>query len=303
MLQDEDFNLALLEREKSFHQKNKEITNQLNMTLQMVEDGVKEGRDILNRPKTAPNRKSPVLEETTRPRSKSIKFKKESNATKVEESTYDDALMGLGAKEETIGTEATTRFLKAKLHVLQKELDAMMNEKCERDAMVSSLKEKVKGMEQDKAKDQKQINQLQSQCDKNQTQVDVLQAKNTLYQSQITQLKKDLESVNRTSKTATTETIQKDLKVNRLVEEVEKYKNLLNQKQVEFKEQLELEKKKFQEIEKEYQKLNKQKYELLNGFKKQNQLIEILKRQKMHIEAAKLLQFTEDEFMKSLNID
>ncbi|KAJ2996657.1 Golgin sub A member 2 [Globomyces sp. JEL0801] len=262
---------------------------------------MKEGRDILNRPKTAPNRKSPVLDITNWDHL--INRPKESNAAKVEESTYDDALMGLGAKEETIGTEATTRFLKAKLHVLQKELDAMMNEKCERDAMVSSLKEKVKGMEQDKAKDQKQINQLQSQCDKNQTQVDVLQAKNTLYQSQITQLKKDLESVNRTSKTATTETIQKDLKVNRLVEEVEKYKYLMNQKQVEFKEQLELEKKKFQEIEKEYQKLNKQKYELLNGFKKQNQLIEILKRQKMHIEAAKLLQFTEDEFMKSLNID
>jgi hypothetical protein len=44
---------------------------------------------------------------------------------------YKDTLMGLGpgADEDSLGAEATTRFLKAKVHVLQQELDKFVSEK------------------------------------------------------------------------------------------------------------------------------------------------------------------------------
>lgn len=47
--------------------------------------------------------------------------------------------------------------------------------------------------------------------------------------------------------------------------------------------------------------LEKQRNDLISAFRKQMKLIDLLKRQKMHIEASRLLSFTEDEFMKTLD--
>ena len=55
-------------------------------------------------------------------------------------------------------------------------------------------------------------------------------------------------------------------------------------------------------LQHEVRRLQSQKQELLSGFRKQAKLIDILKRQKAHAEAAKLLSFTEDEFVRTLDL-
>ena len=66
------------------------------------------------------------------------------------------------------------------------------------------------------------------------------------------------------------------------------------------KENQQEEKKRLDSLLAENRKLEKQKSDLIQGFRKQARLIDILKRQKMHLEAAKMLQFTEEEFVKAL---
>ena len=87
----------------------------------------------------------------------------------------------------------------------------------------------------------------------------------------------------------------------RAVEEAEKYKSALQKERTEAKELSKRDKQQLEQLVSENRQLEKQRAELMTGFKKQLKLIDILKRQKMHIEAAKVLSFTEEEFIKALD--
>ncbi|KAM6388599.1 testis-expressed protein 9 isoform 1-T1 [Pluvialis apricaria] len=151
----------------------------------------------------------------------------------------DDIIPSVGNE---IGAEAQIRFLKAKLRVMQEELDRVVYE-CR---------------------------------------------------------KKELETLKRVQKQATTSQSATEVRLNRALEEAERYKVELNKLKQSNKDVTNQELKTIEELKTENKKLQKQKGELMTGFKKQLKLIDILKRQKMHIEAAKMLSFTEEEFMKAL---
>ncbi|XP_066052147.1 testis-expressed protein 9 isoform X3 [Chamaea fasciata] len=112
--------------------------------------------------------------------------------------------------------------------------------------------------------------------------------------------KKELENLKRAQKQAAATQSATEVRLNRALEEVEKYKVELNKLKQSNKDVANQELKTIEELKTENRKLQKQKGELITGFKKQLKLIDILKRQKMHIEAAKMLSFTEEEFMKAL---
>lgn len=164
----------------------------------------------------------------------------------------DDIFSGVS---EDIGTEAQIRFLKAKLRVVQEELDNVVCEYKKMEDEIQGLKSQLKNFEEDCVRQQRTITLQQSQTEKFKTLFEEANKKCDGLQQQLSSVERDIANE---------------------------------------------EHKKIEALKSENKKLEKQKGELMIGFKKQLKLIDVLKRQKMHIEAAKMLSFTEEEFMKAL---
>jgi uncharacterized protein YoxC len=119
---------------------------------------------------------------------------------------------------------------------------------------------------------------------------------------EMTKMKKENDTLVRDKKKQVQDGGTKDARLQRVIEELEKHKLQLKEERTGDQAKNEHMRKDMDRLMDENKKLEKQRNELLTAFKKQMKLIDILKRQKMHIEAAKLLSFTEDEFTKTLEL-
>ncbi|KAJ3124282.1 Golgin sub A member 2 [Physocladia obscura] len=213
--------------------------------------------------------------------------------------------------EDGIGLEATNRLLKAKLVVIQEEMEKVVKNQGVKDTAIAMLEEKLKFFDDERNKISKNMHTLQSQIEKaNKANID-LKARNEILETEKNSLKKicefiskivqELDGLSKNHKNIENDANSKDLRLNRAIEEVDKLKLALSKANVDSKEKIESLKKNQQSLLAETKKLQKQKMELLTVFKKQNMLIDNLKRQKLHLEAAALLDFSEEEFVRALN--
>ncbi|XP_042200059.1 testis-expressed protein 9 isoform X3 [Callorhinchus milii] len=199
-----------------------------------------------------------------------------------------------------MGTEAQIRFLKAKLRVMQEELDKLVHEYNKKDDENTTLSNRLKDTEDERSRLQKTAGIQQTQIEKYKHLADEAHQKSDGLQQQLSSLQKDLESLKRSQRQNITNQNATEVRLNRALEEVEKYKTELNKLKQGNKDTANQDRGKIEQLKTENKRLEKQKAELMTGFKKQLKLIDILKRQKMHIEAAKMLSFTEEEFIKAL---
>lgn len=201
-----------------------------------------------------------------------------------------------------LGSEAANRFLKAKLRVLQEEMDRLAHDSNKKDQENYKLQQRLKEAEEERNKLQKASQTHLSQMEKMKKMLDESKRKADSADSQMTVLKKELEALKRDAGKQTSGKSVTEVRLNRALEEVEKYKSQLSKLNQNSKETMDSERKRMDQLVAENKKLEKQKAELIAGFKKQLKLIDLLKRQKMHLEAAKLLHFTEEEFIKALDL-
>ncbi|XP_009575393.1 PREDICTED: testis-expressed sequence 9 protein, partial [Fulmarus glacialis] len=209
----------------------------------------------------------------------------------------DDIIPSVGNE---IGAEAQIRFLKAKFRVMQEELDSVVCECRKKDDENQNLKSRLKDTEEENTRLQRTISMQHSQTEKYKMLSQEANKKSEGLQQEVIALEKELENLKRVQKQVASSQSATEVRLNRALEEAERYKVELDKLKQSNKDVANQELKKIEELKTENKKLQKQKEELMTGFKKQLKLIDILKRQKMHIEAAKMLSFTEEEFMKAL---
>ncbi|KAG8440445.1 hypothetical protein GDO86_006264 [Hymenochirus boettgeri] len=216
----------------------------------------------------------------------------------IKENIEDDIIPGIN---NDIGPETQLRFLKAKLRVMHEELDSVSHECNKKDDENRTLALKTKELEEERVRLQKAVNIQQTQTEKYKSLSEEANKKNDGLQHQLSSLEKELDNMKRIQKQSATSQSATEVRLNRALEEADRYKMELNKLKQSNKDTANQEKKMIEELKLENKKLEKQKAELMVAFKKQVKLIDILKRQKMHIESAKMLSFTEEEFMKALD--
>jgi hypothetical protein len=119
-------------------------------------------------------------------------------------------------------------------------------------------------------------------------------------QAEITKLRREAAAATKAARSSGGAASAKDMRLQRSVEEVARLKARLAESQEAVREAVAAGQDQDEGARAAVKRLERQNTELVAAFKKQMRLIDILKRQKIHMEAARLLTFTEDQFAQTL---
>ena len=205
-------------------------------------------------------------------------------------------------QEQCVDQEKTINFQKAKIAALQTELEDALTQMAENQTKLDLAEKQSGTKEQQDKKTVDKMNQLNLQVSKLKSTISDQSLKISQLEKALSETNKELDAGERAKKQQVQTQGTAEAKLNRALEEVEKYKLALREAKINETGKNEGIRRDLDRLTEENKKLERQRNELLQAFKKQMKLIDVLKRQKMHIESAKLLAFTEDEFVRTLEL-
>ena len=193
------------------------------------------------------------------------------------------------------------RMLNIKIRGLETMLDKVNFEKHEISQEKDQLEKEIKIVDDQRRRLDITNRNMVAQVEKSKGEFEDVRNKFSVVEEDNNLLKKELDEAKREAKKNLSKKSSSDIRLNRALEEAAKLRGQLQAAEREKKDAIENGKKSVDELTVKIKFLEKQRNELLHGFKKQMELIDVLKRQKLHLEAAHVLKYTEEEFMQTLD--
>jgi len=196
----------------------------------------------------------------------------------------------------------TIRFQNARIVALQEELDRTIRELSTRDGEMQGLRSDVKREQDEVSKMQKAAAGFDKEKEALKKQLADAESKIKSLEQEKGDLLKEKTQFDIQTRRVEADSSAKEARLNRLQEENEKYKVALKDSGSQDRDRAVQDRRETERLQTEVRKLERQRAELVNAFKKQMKLIEVLKRQRAHMEAARVLSFTEEEFIRVLEL-
>jgi len=215
-------------------------------------------------------------------------------------SNAGDTMERISSPKE-LSSDTVIRLQRAKLKALAEELEAAKDRAKTIQDEHLAYKKKSNKLSEENSKLEKRCTVLENARDKSRNEVNTLRDRNKELENQVASLNREIKESTRATKAVESAGNNKDVRLHRALEEVERTKAKLRKHEEEAKSSVQGIEADYKRVQAENKRLERQKTELLSAFRKQLKLIEVLKRQKIHLEAAKLLSFTEEEFTRTLD--
>ena len=220
-------------------------------------------------------------------------------------------------KPQSKTEQSQMRMMNIKIRGLETALDKLNFEKTEVIQEKDQLEKEIKILDEQRRRLDANNRNLQSQLERSKGELVDIRHKLNNSEEEVNLLKKESDDAKREAKKNLSKKSSSDIRLNRALEDAAKLRGELGAAEREKKDAKENGKKSVDELTLKTKFLEKQRNELLHGFKKQMELIDVLKRQKLHLEAVRLqivkfvnktffiqahvLKYTEEEFMQTLD--
>lgn len=205
-------------------------------------------------------------------------------------------------KVENEKKEEVITKTKEELGVLEEELKVLTFQIREKDLIIEKMHDKGKGISEESKKFIKEISLFNEKIEGLRREKDTITSKLDSLKHEISRNLTMQEELETDNGYLYKEIESKDDKIKGLERVLEENKVKMKEKRIEELEEKEVNTKENEKLLGENKKLIRQKNELLTGYKKMRKLIEVLKKQKTHLEIAASLGFTEEEFIKALDL-
>jgi len=196
--------------------------------------------------------------------------------------------------------DAYGRLAKARIAALRDGLSAQARELRDARARLRDRDSELKATLTEKAAVAKQLRGATSALEKERRAVSDLRAEADAKAREAAEARRDADRSTVRTKASEAETKARDVRLNRALEEVERYKSALAEARDETKGGGAESRREATELRGDVRRLERQKQELTAAFKKQSRLVDVLRKQKTHLEAARVVQFAEEAFLNVL---